>query len=279
MPHYQLKWEIPVYCTTGYPHLCEFEWPLGTESRLHNKQGQRLNLNRKMANFAEYLIAHESQLIKIPKDMPMDCAALLACGVVAGFCAVVNRMKVEPFSSVVVIGTGGVGLNSVQGAVFSGAYPIIAVDTSDDKLKAALEFGATHTVNPKKEDTVEAVKKLTSGRGADYIFVTVGNLNAYHQGVEMSGPRGTTVIIGAPPIKEGNLSFMPGQFLDGEKALTAAAMGSLRPSVDIPRLVALYQAGRYKLDELITGRYPFEQINEAIESSERGEGLRNVIMF
>lgn len=267
------------YCTIGLTHMCEAVWPLDTESRLRNKRGQRLGLNRKMANFAEYVITHESQLVKIPEDMPLDRAALLACGVVSGFYAVVNRAQVKPFSRVVVIGTGGVGLNAVQGAVFSGAHPVIAVDISDYKLKAAQDFGATHTINAGQGDAIEAVKQLTSGRGADYAFVTVGSAAAIHQGFSMLGRRGTLVIVGVPPIKEWDLTFSLIELIDMEKMVTGAAMGSLRPRVDIPRLVALYQAGRLKLDELITGRYTLEQINEAIESAERGEALRNLIIF
>jgi S-(hydroxymethyl)glutathione dehydrogenase/alcohol dehydrogenase len=210
--------------------------------------------------------------------MPLDRAALLACGVITGFGAVVNRAQVEPRSSVVVIGTGGVGLNSVQGAAISGAYPIIAVDMLDSKLAAARSFGATHTVNAGSKDAIEAVKQLTSGRGAEYVFVTVGSTAAIRQGFSMSAPRGTTVIVGLPPVKE-NLTFSPLEFIKDERTLTGSYMGTTRLSVEIPQLVALYQAGRLKLDELITGRYPLEQINEAIESVERGEALRNVIMF
>jgi NDMA-dependent alcohol dehydrogenase len=267
-----------LYCTTGSPNLCEAMWPLLTGTRLRNKRGQRLNTNRKMANFAEYVIVDESQLVKIQKEMPMDQAALLACGVITGFGAVVNRAQVRPLSSVVIIGTGGVGLNSVQGAFFSGANPIIAVDISDYKLKAARDFGATHTINANKEDAIKAVQQLTSGRGADYVFVTVGNSLAMQQGFAMSAKRGTTVIVGAAPIKE-QLTISPFDFIEMEKTLTGAAMGSTRLSVDVPRLMALYQAGRLKLDELITDRYSLDQVDEAMEATEHGEALRNLLVF
>jgi Zn-dependent alcohol dehydrogenase len=231
-----------------------------------------------MANFAEYVIVDQTQLVKIPEEMPMDVAALLACGVITGFGAVVNRAQVKPMSSVAVIGTGGVGLNSLQGAYISGANPIIAVDISDAKLKAARSFGATHTVNSSQEDAVKAVKNLTSGRGADYAFVTVGSTAAMQQGFLMTARRGTTVIVGAAPLKD-NLTIPPIEFIEFEKMLTGASMGSTNISVDIPRMIALYQAGRLKLEELITGRYPLERINEAFQNTERGEALRNVIVF
>ena len=263
-------------CVSGRPFLCEATWPLSRESRLHNKQGQDLNHMTRTASFAEYAIVNESQVAPIPKDMPIDKAALLACGVITGFGAVVNRAQVEALSSVVVVGTGGVGLNSVQGAAFSGAYPIIALDVLDSKLEAARAFGATHTVKASDEDAVKTVQQLTAGRGADYVFVTVGSTTAVQQGYLMSGPRGMTVVVGLLPLGE-TITLPP--FLPGERMLTSSTMGSTRLSVEIPKLVALYQAGRLKLDELITKRYPLEQINEAIEAVERGEALRNVVTF
>ncbi len=230
----------------------------------------------KTATFAEYAIVDQSQAVPVPEDLPIDRAALLACGVITGFGAVVNRARVEALSSVVVVGTGGVGLNSVQGAALSGAYPVIAVDISDSKLEAALAFGATHTVRADDDDAVQSVRQLTSDRGADYVFVTVGSTAAIQQGYSMSGARGMTVVVGLAP--RGETVTLP-PLLPGERVFTSSTMGTTRLSVDVPKLVALYQAGRLKLDELITGRYSLEQINEAMESVEKGEALRNVIMF
>jgi S-(hydroxymethyl)glutathione dehydrogenase / alcohol dehydrogenase len=266
------------YCVNGWPTMCEAKWPLERGTRLRNKRGQRLNTNKKMANFAEYVIVDESQLVKLPPEMPIELGSLLACGVVTGFGAVVNRAKVKPLSSVVVIGTGGVGLNSIQGAVVSGASRIIGVDISDYKLKAAKEFGATHTVNSKNEDAVKAVWQITGGKGADYVFVTVGSPAAMRQGFAMAGKRGMTVIVGLPA-GGAELSIPVFDFIELEKTLTGAAMGDVRLSIDVPYLIDLYHAKRLKLDELITGRYPLEQINEAIRSTEEGEALRNIIIF
>ncbi len=266
------------YCIKGMPHLCESRFTPKEEAPLNNKQGQPLIPKGNVAGFAEYVLVDESQVVQIPEDMPMDRAALLACGVITGFGVVVNRAQVKPLSSVVVVGTGGVGLNAVQGAAFSGAYPIIAVDVLDTKLEAARTFGATHTVNAGQDDAIEAVKQMTSGRGADYVFVTVGSIAAIRQGFSMSGNRGTTVIVGLPLMKD-TMSFSPFEFITSERVLTGAFMGSTNLKADIPRLVALYQAGSLKLDELITARYPLGEINEAIGAVERGEALRNVIVF
>jgi S-(hydroxymethyl)glutathione dehydrogenase/alcohol dehydrogenase len=266
------------YCLAGQSHLCKFAWPLLTGTRVHNRQGQPLMPTFKTGTFAEYAVVDHSQVVKIPADMPLDRAALLACGVITGFGAVVNRVKPGVFESCVIIGTGGVGLNAVQGAAITGAYPVIAVDTSDSKLEAARKFGATHTVNPKQVDAIEEVKKLTGGWGADYVFVTVGSCEAMEQAVAMSGPRGTTVLVGLPGFND-RITFSPFQFIGDERVLTGSFMGTTQLQTEIPELVELYKAGILKLDELITGRYPLDRINEAIDEVLAGKALRNVIMF
>jgi S-(hydroxymethyl)glutathione dehydrogenase/alcohol dehydrogenase len=267
------------FCKSGFPHLCMVMREPETESPLRNKKGQRLTRHEKLAGFAEYVVVDKTQLARIPAEMPMDRAALLACAVITGFGAVVFRAQVKPFKSVVVVGAGGVGLNALQGAAFAGAYPVIAVDVADMKLKAARTFGATHTVNAGSQDAIDAVKRLTGGDGADHVFVTVGNAGAIRQGFLMSGTRGTTYIIGLPPLDNSNFTFSAYDFISREKNLGGVFLGSTNVSIDIPHLASLYQAGRLKLDELISNRYPLERINEAIESVERGEALRNVIIF
>jgi len=265
------------YCCTGAGYLCENRFKLLRSRQLRNKRGERI-INGSTGTFAEYTTVHCSQVSPIPKDMPMDSAALLGCSFITGFGAVVNTAKVNPFNSVVIIGLGGVGLSTLQGAVISGANPIIAVDVVNNKLESARTFGATHTINPAKEDAIEAVKSLTSGRGADYVFVTVGSAEACAHGLRMTREGGTAVMIGVPPTND-TLSLSLTELVSSSRRLITSLMGSTIMSADIPRLVAHYQAGRIKLDELISGRYPLEQINEAIASTERGEALRNVIAF
>ncbi len=267
------------YCVSGSPNLCEFDFALNTESRLRNKRGASIEQGIRTGGFAEYCVVDQSQVVRVPDEMPLDRAALLACGVITGLGAVVNTAQVEPGSSVAVIGVGGVGLNSVQGAALSGAHPIIAIDLLDSKLEAARTFGATHGINAAPhEDAESMVKELTSGRGADYVFVTVGNRAAVAQGLELVRRRGTLVVVGIP--ETGATIALPvREHVLHERQVIGSFMGSTRLSVDIPRLVQLYQSGRLKLDELITARYPLEQINEAIEATEKGEALRNVIIF
>ena len=267
-----------VPCLKGLSHMCDHRWDLDVKGHLRNKRGEQLFTMSMVGGFSEFTIANEAQIVKIPDDFPMDCASLLSCGVITGFGAVVNRAQVKPCSSVVVIGTGGVGLNSIQGAAVSNAYPIIAIDTLDNKLEAARVFGATHTVNAKKNDPVEVVRELTEGWGAEYVFTTVSTNDTIRQSVTMLGKRGMAVIIGVPESGD-NFCFSPFEFLDQEKVLTACYMGSTNLRLDIQRLVTMYQTGRYKLDELITARYPLEKINGAIDALKKGEALRNVIVF
>jgi S-(hydroxymethyl)glutathione dehydrogenase/alcohol dehydrogenase len=266
------------YCTIGKRHFC-MERGAFMKPKHKNKKGQPLTLMAgPVGGFVEYTTVPAALVTKIPSDMPLDRACLLACGVTSGFGAVVNRARVTAMSSVVVIGTGGVGLNSIQGAAFSGAYPLIAVDVLDSKLETAKQFGATHTVNLKKvKDPIKAVMEITSGRGADYVFVTVGKVEAIRQGFSMSAPMGMTVVVG---LAQGDLqAFNPMEFVFTEKILTGCGGGSVRTSIDIPYLVSLYQSGKLKLDELITGHYPLARINEAIESLKKGVALRNIITF
>jgi Zn-dependent alcohol dehydrogenase len=267
------------YCTIGRPNLCEGEFALGRESRLRNGRRDGIRHGMRTAAFAEYAIVEQSQVVGVPDAIPLDRAAFLGCAVITGYGAVVNTAGVPAGSSVVVIGTGGVGLNAVQGAALSGAYPVVAVDVLDNKLAAAREFGATSTVNATENGAVAAaVKELTHGRGVDYAFVTVGSTEAVTQALGLVRRHGTVVIVGDPGAGA-TVPLPVRRLMGGELRIMGSAMGSTRLSVDVPRLVELYQGGRLKLDELITGRYPLEEINEAIESMERGEALRNVIVF
>ena len=266
------------YCTVGLRHLCERSKPLPFHHR--NKNGQPLaSMAGPVAGLAEYTVVSERQLAVIPADFPIDLAALLSCGVLTGYGAVFNRAQVKPLNSVVVVGTGGVGLNAIQAASIAGARPVIAVDIQESKLEMAKKFGATHVVNSMKEkDPIKIVQQMTSGRGADYVFITVGSSAAVHQGFFMSAPRGMTVIIGLIPIKE-KLTFSTFDLIGGERVLTGCGGGSPRLTIDIPRLVELYREGRLQLDDLIEAHYPLSEVNTAIESMAKGNTLRNVIMF
>lgn len=266
------------FCGQGEAHLCETRFPLDAQPCLHRADGSPVHQGLRTGAFAEAVVVDRSQVVAIPESVPLESAALLACGVITGLGAVVNTAAVPAGSHVAVIGTGGVGLNSVQGAALSGAESVIALDLSDDKLRAAKAFGATHAINPRANDAREAVRDLTGGRGADYVFVTVGAKAAIEQGIGLLRNAGTLVVVGMPA--DGvTMEFVAADFANNAQRIIGSKMGSTRLQVDVPKLVSLYQQGRLKLDELITGRYSLGQINEACAAVSRGEALRNVIVF
>ena len=266
------------FCTRGESYLCEATFALDTETRLRSKDGRSIHQGLRTGAFAESVVVEQSQVVPIPPTVSFDSASLLACGVITGLGAVTNTAKVEPNSGVVVVGTGGVGLNSIQGAVRSQAYPVIAVDVSDAKLQAARDFGATHTVNAKREDVRQAVQGLTDGRGADYVFITVGRREAIEQGIGLMRRAGTVVIVGMPPVGT-KIVFEPADIAEDSLRILGSKMGSTQLQTDVPKLIDLYLQGDLKLDELITARYPLEEINEAIAAVHEAEALRNVIVF
>lgn len=265
-------------CLLGMPVTCDATFPLDESSPLTDATGASIVHGLRTAAFAEYTVVHESQLVVVPADLPATVASLLACGVITGFGAVTNTAGVEPGSHVVVFGTGGVGLNAVQGARVSGAQTVIAIDVSDTKLSAAIDFGATHTINSRDEEVVEKVRMLTDGRGADYVFVTVGAKAAFDQSYALLAKAGSVVLVGMPA--SGVMSAIdPGTLAAYSQNILGSKMGGARIAIDIPNLVALYRQGRIKLDELVTRTYPLSEINEAMASVKRGEALRNVIVF
>ena len=266
------------YCAQGITNLCNGPFALDTESRLRNKRGEPIYQGIRTAAFAEYVIVDQSQVVKVSQTISLEKAALLGCGVITGVGAVVNTGQVKPGSSVVVIGLGGVGLNAVQGAVLAGASKIIAMDILDMKLAVAKKFGATHTFNAKQDNARRVIRDFTEGRGADYVFVTVGSTTAVSQGITLLRRAGKLVIVGMPP-SGATIPLPVVDIADKELKILGSFLGSTRLHVDVPWLVELYQQGRLKLDELITARYSLEQINEAIEITERGEAIRNVIVW
>jgi S-(hydroxymethyl)glutathione dehydrogenase/alcohol dehydrogenase len=266
-------------CEHGEPHNCTGSFPLDAESRLHDGEGRSIQHGGlKTTAFGERTVVHESQVVAVPDAMPLDRAALLGCGVITGFGAVHNTARVGEGDSVVVIGAGGVGLNAIQGARLAKAAHIVAIDRVESKLAVAGTFGATHTLlggDPK--EGVRAVKKAI-GRGADFVFVTVGIPELVAHAQMMIRPGGTVVVVGMPPVKA-TVALRMFDLVWSEQRVVGSRMGSGRLQDDVPKLAGLYLRGELRLDELITARYPLESINEALASMERGEALRNVIVF
>ena len=214
-----------------------------------------INQGINVAGFAEYVVADQSQVVKLPQTMPLVTAAVLGCAVITGVGAVVNTARVEAGSNVVVMGLGGVGINAIQAAALVGARHVIAVDLLDNKLAFARQFGATHTINARNENAVEAIRELTNGRGADYVFVTVGSPRAVTDSLDMVRKRGTIVLIGLIG-DDGTVPLPVSKVVLNEFRILGSFMGSSRISEDIPQIVDLYQQGRLKLDELVTANIP-----------------------
>lgn len=266
------------FCERGESHLCEGEFPADREPRLRARNGEPVTQAMHTGAFAEEVVVDESQVAPVPPALPFDVASLLGCGVVTGFGAVVDRARVTEGSSVVVVGTGGVGLNSVQSAALCRAEPIVAVEISAPKREAAVLFGATHTIDPVRGDAAAWIRALTGGRGADYVFVTVGRVDAIEQSLTYLRRGGTLIIVGMPAAGE-TFGVVAVDLVHDDVRIVGSKMGSARIELAVPRLVELYENGRLKLDELITGRFRLDEINDAIAASRDGDAVRNVIVL
>jgi len=272
------------YCTDGRPALC----PAGTEIRWSGRlldgtsrfklDGQEIKHFAGVSSFSNYTVLPEKAVLKIPDDIPLENAALLGCAVITGVGSVINAAKVRAGRTVAVFGTGGVGINVVQGAVLAGAEKIFAVDLMESRLDHAKRFGATHAVNASQGDPVEQIRDLTGGRGVDYSFEVVGMPTTMRQAYDCLAKRGVAMLVGITP-STAEVSVPSLSLVYEERVLTGSLYGSAAPKTDIPRLIDLYQAGRLKLDELLSRSYPIEEINEAYAALESGETLRSVVTF
>ncbi len=263
-------------CCAGEPTICETPYD-GDHGPLKTRDGGKLHQAMACGAFAEKVVVSQTQVVKLPQDMPLDAASLLACGVITGVGAVVNAAQLRAGQDVVVIGAGGVGLNAIQGARIAGARRIVAVDLSQDKLDIARNFGATDGVLG-TDATPWTVTKNILGRGADAVFVTVGAIQAYDQAPRYLARGGKLVMVGMPPSDQTS-KYSPDMIASVQQHMLGSKMGNVVIARDIPWMIDLYQQGRLKLDELISNRWSLEQINEAIADTKSGSAKRNVIMF
>jgi S-(hydroxymethyl)glutathione dehydrogenase/alcohol dehydrogenase len=263
-------------CSTGRPALCSNK--KGAPSPLTTPDGDPVGQGMETAAFAEACVVHHSQLAPLPDTIASDVACLLACGVITGAGAVLNTARVRAGSSVVVIGAGGVGLNAIQAAAIAGATRVIAIDLSEEKLADAQLFGATDGVLATADTPHKRVRALTGGRGADYVFVTVGAIAAYASAPRFLAPGGTMVMVGMPE-SGATVDYEPVILTALGQSLVGSNMGDAVLTRDIPFLIDLYGQGRLKLDELITGHFPLDRINDAIAATKSGLARRNVIRF
>jgi len=264
------------FCLTGRTHLCQS--PATRRSadappkyRLGNEPVTQF---AGLSTYAEQMLVHENALVKIRDDMPLDKAALIGCGVTTGVGAVLNTAKVAAGSSVAVFGAGGIGLSAIQGALLAGARQIIAVDTVEEKLATAREFGATHVVDASTSDPVEAIRGLTGG-GVEYSFEAIGLKRTAEQCFEALERGGLATVIGMVP--QGQKLELDGSAFLSEKKIQGSSMGSNRFRVDMPKYVDFYMQGRLKLDEMITRTGGLEDLNEAFRAMKAGEVTRTVL--
>lgn len=263
-------------CSSGKPVSCETPYD-GDAGPIATRDGGTLHQAMACGAFAEKVVVEASQVVRVPGSLAKDAAALLACGVITGVGAVVNSAALRAGQTVVVIGAGGVGLNAIQGARIAGAARIIAVDMSEEKLATAREFGATDGVLATEKSPWKAVHKIT-GRGADAVLVTVGAIPAYDTAPRYLAPGGKVIMVGMP--HSGDMSsYEPVILAALGQGMIGSKMGDVVISRDIPWMVDLYEQGRLKLDELVSGHWRLDQINEAIADTKSGAARRNVILF
>ena len=266
-------------CTTGRPMICsntDVKMPPGEARRLEWDKPQRLHTGFNLSSFAEQMLVHENALVKIRKDMPLDKAALIGCGVITGFGAAVNTAAVRMGETVAVVGCGGVGMAAIEGAYVAGAGRIIAVDTNPSKLQLAAKLGATDLVNPNDGDPVERIMDMTGG-GVHHAIECLGLKITAEQCFRMLAMGGTATIVGMVPFGE-KIELHGWDFLR-ERKIQGSSMGSNRFRVDMPRLIELYMQGRLHLDEWVSDRISLEQINDGFRAMKEGRVVRTVIDF
>lgn len=272
------------FCVEGRPVLCDrlerttYRNKLPAGGTRLRARGQDVGHFNGTACFADFAVVAEEGAIPVSKDVSFEALATLGCAVITGVGAVMNAARVEAGARVVVIGAGGVGLNVVQGARLSGCEKIIALDTRSRPLELARDFGATHSIDASVETALEQVRELTDGRGANYVFDTVGAPATIAQALKFARKGGTIIVTGLS--RTDTLASIPlFPFVMQEKRLIGSVYGSGQPLRDIPQLVSLYQEGKLKLTELATRTYRLAGVNDALNALASGEGARGIIRW
>ncbi|MEU6143172.1 Zn-dependent alcohol dehydrogenase [Streptomyces sp. NPDC047081] len=256
-------------CDRGRPTMCRKA--IGRPGQPFTRGGRPVYQFASNSAFAERTVVKAVQAIRIPKDIPMPSAALIGCGVLTGVGAVLNRARVDRGDSVLVIGTGGIGLNVIQGARIAGASRIVAVDANPGKEAVARQFGATDFLG-----SADGVRELLP-TGVDHAFECVGRVELVRQAVDLLDRHGQAVLLGTAPATAEASFLVSSMFLD--KSILGCRYGSSRPQRDIPLYAELYRQGRLLLDELVTETYPVEDFEKAVGDAEAGRVARGVLTF
>ena len=266
-------------CTTGRTVLCTdttVKMLPGASNRLSWGRKEKLNQFLNLSSFAEQMLVHENAIVKIKKEMPLDLAALIGCGVITGYGAVVNTAKVTAGETVAVIGCGGVGMAAINGAQIAGAGRIIAIDTNPAKLQLATKLGATDIVDPARGDVVQQVREITGG-GVQHSFEVLGRKDTAEQAFAMLAAGGTATIVGMIPFGQ-KIELHGFDFLR-ERKIQGSSMGSNHFRTDMPRLLTMWQQGRLKLDHLISSTLKLDEINDGFKRLKGGHVVRQLIAF
>ncbi|MEU1102985.1 Zn-dependent alcohol dehydrogenase [Streptomyces tibetensis] len=256
-------------CDRGRPTMCRRA--IGRPGRPFGQAGSPVHQFASNSAFAERTVVKAVQAVPIPDDIPLTSAALIGCGVLTGVGAVLNRARVDHGDSVLVIGTGGIGLNVLQGARLAGAGRIVAVDANPAKEEAARRFGATDFLT-----SAEGVRDLLP-TGADHAFECVGRVELIRQAIDALDRHGQAILLGVPPATAEASFRVSSMYLD--KSILGCRYGSSRPQRDIALYAELYRRGRLLLDELVTRTYPVEDFEKAATDAEAGRVARAVLTF
>ncbi|MEJ7690569.1 MAG: S-(hydroxymethyl)mycothiol dehydrogenase [Nocardioidaceae bacterium] len=263
-------------CRRGRPWYC-FD-TLTAIQKMTLEDGTELTAALGIGAFADKTLVHSGQCTKVDQGAPATAAGLLGCGVMAGLGAAINTGGVTRGDSVAVIGCGGVGAAAIAGAQLAGASKVIAVDIDRRKLEKATELGATHTVNGKDEDVVEAVRALTGGFGADVVIDAVGRPETWKQAFHARDLAGTVVLVGVPT-PEMTIEMPLADLFGRGGALKSSWYGDCLPSRDFPMLVDLYLQGRLPLDAFVTETIGLADVEAAFEKMHAGDVLRSVVTW
>ncbi len=273
-------------CSTGHSNLCDLGALLGLglqisdQTSRHHARGKDLALMCILGTFAHHTVVNEASCIKIDKDVPLDRACLLGCGVVTGWGSSVYAADVQPGETVCVIGIGGIGANAVQGAKLAGAKRVIAIDPVEFKREKAMQLGATHTAASVAE-AIDMVRDLTWGTMANKVVMTmgVGSGELMAQALALTAKRGRVVVTNLHPAMEmsANISFLDMTLM--EKQVVGSLFGSGNPRADIPKLLGLYREGQLDLDGLVTKTYTLDGINDGYDDMRGGKNIRGVLVY
>jgi Zn-dependent alcohol dehydrogenase len=233
-----------------------------------------------LGTFAEYVVVAEDSIIKIDESIPFEAAALVSCGVTTGWGSATVGVGTQPGDTVVIIGTGGVGINAVQGARAAGASAVIAVDPVEFKRDTAKFFGATETVASAGE-AIPMVRDLTNGVMADRVVLTPSVLDAdlIAPALMLTRKGGTCLMTAIPKLDVNIVPLILADFIQSCKTLKGLLYGGMNPRASMPMLLNMYRDGNLKLDELVTRRYRLDQINDAITDMREGRNIRGIIEF